>query len=273
MASEEEAAGETPEEEEAAAPADDAEAAPAAAAAATEVVVGNVFTGARVATLSAAAGETAKTIKARLASEMGVPCGKLRLVLDGDALGDGWLVPPGAGRLNLGLGIVQRTEPEHLEPLALVEGNYWSTSATPFDDGEFLRDLLLKDPSAELAAVRLTHREGSVSGIACSYRTRDGLVDAPPHDQPGYGWYAGRGEDAPAVTLELAPEERIVRVEARAGEVLDRLELHTDRGQSAVAGGRGGSARRVELEPGCHVFGFSGHRNGGTVVRLGFHVM
>eukprot|EP00420_Gonyaulax_spinifera_P019685 CAMPEP_0197908264 /NCGR_PEP_ID=MMETSP1439-20131203/66533_1 /TAXON_ID=66791 /ORGANISM="Gonyaulax spinifera, Strain CCMP409" /LENGTH=266 /DNA_ID=CAMNT_0043529747 /DNA_START=44 /DNA_END=844 /DNA_ORIENTATION=+ len=238
-----------------------------------KVQVNNLLTGALVANLTMGAGEDCATLKTKLSDQTGHPPSKIRLVMGGDALANSWCPPSDSAPLELGLCIVHRTNPEHSEPLPLKQGNYWSDNATPFDDGEFIAKLLQEDPSAELASVQLTQSEGCVWGVSCEYRCEAGVVPSPPHDQRGYGWYAGNWPEREAVKLELAPGERIVRVVARAGEIVDRLELHTDLGQSIAAGGEGGSARRVDIEQGAHVIGFSGHRNGGVLVRLGFHVM
>eukprot|EP00411_Alexandrium_monilatum_P109129 CAMPEP_0175703384 /NCGR_PEP_ID=MMETSP0097-20121207/36491_1 /TAXON_ID=311494 /ORGANISM="Alexandrium monilatum, Strain CCMP3105" /LENGTH=283 /DNA_ID=CAMNT_0017010675 /DNA_START=17 /DNA_END=868 /DNA_ORIENTATION=+ len=251
-----------------------AEAAPEEAAAGSlEVQVANLMTGALVATVPLGPGEDCGVLKARIAEQAGKPKGKIRLVLDGDALADSWRPPSGADPVRLGLVIVQRTEPDHVEPLPLLQGNYWSDHSRQFDDGPLIRKLLEEDPTAELASVRLTQSEGCVMGIRCKYRTQDGVVEAEPHDEEGYGWYASHWPRRDSVELELAPGERIVRVVARTGEIMDRLELHTDQGQCVAAGGAGGADRRVEIEQGSHVIGFSGHRNGGVLIRLGFHIV
>lgn len=250
-------------------PAGDAAAEPAAGG--IEVRIDNIVSGTPVATLTMSAAEDCSSLKARLSELLGKPSGKIRLVLHGSALANSWRPPSDSGPLQLGLCFVSRTDPEHVEPLPLARGNYWSDNATSFDDGEFLAKLLLEDPMAELASVQLAHNGECVWGILCEYRTKDGIVAAPQHNLRGYGWYANGEEQA--VKLELAPGERIVRVMARCGEIMDRLELHTDLGQSIAAGGDGGSAVKVDIEQGTHVFGFSGHRSAGALVRLGFHIM
>mmetsp|Transcript_27923 Transcript_27923/g.59126 ORF Transcript_27923/g.59126 Transcript_27923/m.59126 type:complete len:263 (+) Transcript_27923:62-850(+) len=240
---------------------------------AIDVHISNLLTGAPIATFKVKASETGGDLKVKLAEYTGKQASKLRLVFDGDAIGDAWRPAAVCGPVALGMCVVQRTDPEHIEPLPLLQTNYWSTAATPFDDGEFLRGLLQEDPTAELASVKLIQSEGCVKGICCKYRTQTGIVDAPAHDEQGYGFYSDRWPESAAAVLEMEPGEHIVRVLAKTGEILDRLELHTDLGKSVIAGGDGGGAAKVDIEQGSHIFGFSGHRAGGVMVRVGFHIM
>jgi hypothetical protein len=162
---------------------------------------------------------------------------------------------------------------KHLQPLPLSVGNVWSEKATLFDDAPFLKKLLASHPEAELASITIKQNKGCVLGVQCRYRTNQAVIDAPLHNGGGVmGWYASNWPQKPDVTLVLEPGEHIDRVIVRTGEIIDRLELHTDRGQSVIAGGPGGGDKTIEMEKGSYVFGFSGHEYAGVLVRLGFHV-
>lgn len=236
------------------------------------VIVSNIA-GEEVITFHTTSEETGLGLRRKVAERMSASVDTVRLVLDGEAVGDVWVVPESSETVKL--LFIRVAMPRHIQPLACDSNNFWNRSAEAWDDGDFLRRLFSERSDAELASVTLTHNEGCVKGIRCTYRTAAGEVNAPRHDCPSRytGFYAGNWPDVPPATLVLEEGERINRVTARTGEVLDRLELFTDRGQSVAVGGDGGDFRQVDLEEGSYVIGFSGHENSGVLVRLGFYLL
>jgi len=234
------------------------------------VIVSNIA-GEEVITFHTTSEETGLGLRRKVAERMNASVDTVRLVLEGEAVGDVWVVPESYETVKL--LFISVVMPRHIQPLALDSDNFWNKSAEAWDDGDFLRTLFSERSDAELASVTLTQNEGCVKGIHCTYRTAAGEVNAPRHDCPSSGFYADNWPDVPPATLVLEEGERINRVTARTGEVLDRLEIFTDRGQSVAVGGNGGSFREVDFEEGSYVIGFSGHENSGVLVRLGFYLL
>jgi len=238
-----------------------------------QVAVSNI-TGDEVTTFQVTSKVTGLGLRRAVAERMSAPVDSARLLLDGEAVvDDAWVVPESRGHETLKFVLIKIIVPRHIQPFPLLSDNYWSTAATAWDDGDFLRKLFADRPDAALASVTLTQNEGCVKGIRCIYRTSDGEVEAPRHDESWRGgYYVYHWPEVPPVTLVLEEGERINLVKARVGEILDGLELFTDRGQRVAAGGQGGNLHQVDIEEGSCVVGFSGHENC-VLVRLGFYLL
>lgn len=87
------------------------------------------------------------------------------------------------------------------------------------------------------------------------YESKGERIEAPAH----YGSNAGNGEE---VSMDLDDDEVIIKLTGGCGALVDRLILHTNKGNSLQIGNSDGGDNFTVEKEGKHLIAFYGGHNG-----------
>ncbi len=141
----------------------------------------------------------------------------------------------------------QKRKP-HQVPVFITSGPFGTAGPSKFKD----------DPKGEPITKILVRCGARVDGVQLTYGGRAGALHGGPTGEPH--------------SLGLEDGESVVKVEGRAGDSIDKLVFHTDKGRAVGGGGKGGSSWTAEpaKDTGATLVSIEGRQGGSSLDGITF---